>query len=62
MTIIESGKNEHAMLDVFSAEIVSIDYGADSKLWVNVDGVCRLRIMHAGLVQLNGGAVTSLDG
>ncbi len=62
MAIIESDKNEHSMIDVFSAEIVSIDYGADGKLWVNVDGVCRLRIMHAGLVQLNGAAVAALDG
>jgi len=32
------------MIDIHGPEHVQIQIGKDGKLWVNVDGVCRLRV------------------
>lgn len=40
-----SGTYDSGMLDITGAEIVDLDVREDGKvIWVNVDGICRLRI------------------
>jgi len=40
----ESITGDPKMIDIHGPEHVQIQIGKDGKLWVNVDGVCRLRV------------------
>jgi len=43
------------MIDIVKAEVVEvlIDYSNRNRLWINVDGVCRLRIGSTDTLVLN---------
>lgn len=46
-------ETEIRMLDISGPEIVQIDLSLDGKVWVNVDGVCRLRIYGARCIDVD---------
>ena len=38
-------EREHRMIDIYNPqEQVEIIFGAEGQLWVNVDGICKLRV------------------
>ena len=40
------------MVDIIKAEVVEIVTSYDGKVWVNVDGICMLRVKQAGCIKL----------
>lgn len=43
---------ELLMIDLRDTKVVEICMGAEGQLWVNVDGICRLRIYNAGEIRI----------
>jgi hypothetical protein len=41
------------MVDIIKAEVVEIVTSYDGKVWVNVDGICMLRVKHTGNVKID---------
>lgn len=41
------------MLDITAPEFVQIEVSTEGVVWVNVDGICRLRACRCGTVQVN---------
>lgn len=45
---------DDTMLDIFDAETIGIQISPDGKrIWVCVDGVCRLRVKGIGTVEID---------
>lgn len=43
------------MIDIRAPDAVEIAFSADGKtMWINVDGICRLRVVGAGRVDFDG--------
>ena len=48
----DSAMAEAGMTDLFDGGVVEIEIDSNGKLWVNVDGRCRLRIGRVGQVSV----------
>lgn len=40
------------MLDITAPKLVQVQVSNNGRLWVNVDGVCRLRVCKAGDIEV----------